>query len=171
MVEIIPKQRQGYPLLTQILFFGSMALLLAAVGSFFLILQLQGRTEKGLGKVQQNLAQGKTQEEARLEKAIFQYRDKFNDFSTIARSRNDARPALEFLENYTHPKVVFTTLDLDPRIQTLKLVGSTLDFRTLQEQMAVFQNREELAGLNLSSIVLGEQGEVIFQLEMKFAQP
>ena len=130
MVEIIPKQRQGYPILTQILFFGSMALLLAAVGSFFLMLQLQGRAERGLEKIQQLLSQGKTPEEVRLEKAIFQYRDKFNDFSSLARSRNDARPVFEFLESYTHPKVVFTTLNLDPRTQTLKLVGSTLDFRT-----------------------------------------
>lgn len=170
MVEIIPKQRQDSPLLMQILFFGSLIFLLASVGSFFVILQLQGRTEKGLESAQQLLSQGKTPQEVSLERTIFRYKDKFNDFSRIATERNDVRPVFEFLEKYTHPKVMFTALDVEPRIQTLRLVGETLDFRTLQEQMAIFQGTD-LAGLDLSNIVLGEQGEVVFQLEMKFAHP
>lgn len=170
MVGIIPKQRQDYPPLTQIFFFGSLVFLLVTLGSFFALFQLQGKTEKGLEQIQQNLAQGRTPAEIMLEKTIFRYRDKFNDFEQLAAARNDVRPVFEFLEKYTHPKVVFTTLTMEPGMQTLKLVGATLNFRTLQEQMAIFQ-RTDLAGLNVSNIVLGEQGEVVFQLEMKFANP
>lgn len=171
MVDIIPKQRQEYPLFSQILFFGSIVLVLATVGGFFLFLSLEGKTKRELEGVQELLAQGETPEEVNLESTIFRYQDKFNDFAKLAGSRNDVRPVLEFLEKYTHPKVVFTTFNLEPRIQTLKLVGATLNFRTLQEQMIVFQNRAELSGLNLSNIVLGEKGEVVFQLEMRFANP
>lgn len=171
MVEIIPKQTQEYPPFTQILFFGSMLFLLAIVGGFSLLLSIQGKTAGKLQGIQQSLAQGKTPEEALLEKTILQYREKFNDFSLLVAEKNDVRPVFEFLESYTHPQVVFTTFSVEPRTQTLKLVGATLNFRTLQEQMAIFQNREELGGLNLSNIVLGEHGEVIFQLEIKFSNP
>ncbi|MDP3794218.1 MAG: hypothetical protein Q8R07_05745 [Candidatus Uhrbacteria bacterium] len=145
-----------------------MLFLLVVIGGFFLTLQLQGRAQKELERIQGVLAQGKTPEESRLEQSVFRYRDKFNDFSTIAAERNDARPVFEFLEAYTHPRVVFTTLNLEPKVRALKLVGATQDFRTLQEQMAIFQNREELTGLTLSNIVLGEKGQVIFQMGMEF---
>ena len=168
MVEIIPKQKLEYPLWTQALFFGSMLFLLVVIGGFFLTLSLQGRAQKALESIQGVLAQGKTPEEARLEQSIFRYRDKFNDFASLATERNDVRPVFEFLEAYTHPRVVFTTLNLEPKLSMLKLVGATQDFRTLQEQMAIFQDREELTGLTLSSIVLGEKGQVVFQLAMGF---
>lgn len=167
-VTIIPKQKLEYPVWTQALFFGSMVFLLLVLGGFFLTLQLQGRAQKELERVQGVLAQGKTSEEAREEQSVFRARDKFKDFSAIAEKRTDALPVFEFLEAYTHPRVAFTTLSLEPRSLTLKLVGSTQDFRTLQEQMVIFQNREELRDLTLSSIVLGARGQVIFQLEMAF---
>jgi len=66
---------------------------------------------------------------------------------------------------------VFTTINLEPKLDTVKLVGATRDFKTLQEQMAIFQNKEELAGVTLSNIVLGERGEVLFQLDMGFTHP
>lgn len=171
MVNIIPKQKQAYPFFSQILFFGSIVFLLAVLGGFLLLSQLQKSAKGELEGVQQVLAQGKTPEEVLLEREIFRYRDKFDDFSLLAAQRNDARPVFEFLEVNTHPQVVFTTLDLEPTARTLKLVGETQDFKTLGEQMVIFQNREELAGLNLSNIVLGERGQVVFQLEMKFPNP
>lgn len=169
-VTIIPKQKLEYPLWTQALFFGSMLFLLVVVGGFFLTLSLQGRAQKELERVQGLLAQGKTLEEVRLEQSIFRYKDKFNDFATIAAERNDVLPVFKFLEAYTHNGVVFTTVNLEPKLHALKLVGATQDFRTLQEQMAIFQNREELTGVTLSNIVLGERGQVVFQLEMGLAQ-
>lgn len=168
-VTIIPKQKLEYPLWTQALFFGSILFLFSVVGGFFLVAQLQGRAQKELERIQGVLAQGKTLQEVGLERSVFRYKDKFNDFSQLAAGRNDVRPVLGFLEAYTHPQTVFTTLSVEPKLRTLKLVGSTQDFRTLQEQMVIFQNREELTGLTLSSIVLGEKGQVIFQLEMGFA--
>ncbi|MDO8474200.1 MAG: hypothetical protein Q7S62_01535 [bacterium] len=169
MVEIIPKQKLEYPVWTQALFFGSMLFLLVAIGGFFLTLQLQGRAQKELERIQGVLAQGKTPEEVLQEQSIFRYKDKFNDFASLAAERNDVRPVFEFLEAYTHYRVVFTTINLEPKLRTLKLVGATQDFRTLQEQMAIFQNREELTGLTLSNIVLGEKGQVVFQLGMGLA--
>lgn len=169
VTTIIPKQKLEYPIWTQALFFGSILLLLVVIGGFFLVLQLQGRAQKELERVQGVLAQGKTPEEARQEQSVFRYRDKFSDFASLAGERNDVRPVFEFLEATTHPRVVFTTLNLDPKLHTLKLVGATQDFRTLQEQMAIFQNREELTGITLANIVLGEKGQVVFQLEMGLA--
>ena len=133
------------------------------------MIQLQGRAQKELERVQGVLAQGKTSEEMRLEQSVFRYRDKFNDFAQLAAARTDARPVFKFLEQYTHAQVVFTTMSLEPKLRKLKLAGATQDFRTLQEQMVIFQNREELVELTLSSIVLGERGQVLFQLEMGFA--
>lgn len=167
-VTIIPKQKLEYPVWTQALFFASMVFLLLVLGGFFLTLQLQGRAQKELERVQGVLAQGKTPEEVSQEQSVFRARDKFKDFSAIAEARSDALPVFEFLEATTHPRVAFTTLSLEPRLGTLKLVGATQDFRTLQEQMVIFQNREELRDLTLSSIVLGARGQVIFQLEMGF---
>jgi hypothetical protein len=169
-VTIIPKQKFEYPLWAQGLFIASILSLLIIIGGFFLIFSLQGRAQKELEMVQGVLAQGKTREEVRLEQSVFRWRDKFNDFAVLAAARTDARPVFEFLEQYTHPQVVFTTISLEPKLATLKLVGSTRDFKTLQEQMAIFQNREELTGLTLSNIVLGEQGQVMFQLDMGFKQ-
>lgn len=168
MVEIIPKQKLEYPFWTQALFFGSMLFLFTVIVGFFFTAQLQGRAQRELERIQGVLVQGKTPEEAREEQSVFRYKDKFNDFSTIVAERNDVLPVFEFLEAYTHPKVVFTTLNLEPKVRVLKLVGATQDFKTLQEQMIILQNSEELSALTLSNIVLGEKGKVVFQLEMGF---
>lgn len=168
ITTIIPKQKLEYPIWTQALFVGSIVFLLVVIGGFFLTLQLQVRAQRELDRIQGVLALGKSTDEIRLEQSVFRYRDKFNDFAQLAAERTDARPVFEFLEAATHPRVVFTTFTVEPKLRRFQLAGSTQDFRTLQEQMIIFQNRGELTGLTLSNIVLGEKGQVVFQLEMGF---
>ncbi|MBI1984528.1 MAG: hypothetical protein HYS60_00240 [Candidatus Wildermuthbacteria bacterium] len=170
MVEIIPKQSSQSSLSGTAFLYAAVVLFFAAVGSFFVLQKLQGNAQDELQRLEIELGTAKTPEERVLEGKIFSYERKIKDFASLAASRESSLPPFLFLEENTHPKVLFTKLEFNPGDRVMQLQGETQDFSTLDAQILILKQKEEVGSLDVSSLLLGDQGQVKFTLKIVFSQ-
>lgn len=170
MVEIIPKQAVKYPKWTNIMLGISFLLLIASFVSVLAFKQLQANTANVIDGFNIQLDEGKTQEELQLERKVFLYRDKLDDFARVAGDRTYPISFFPFIEQQVHEKVFFTSLNLTPKENKAHLLGEAATFQVLAEQLAILKTSDKVQGIQLSSIEFGKKGEVLFGLEMDFKQ-
>ena len=168
MIDLIPKQTFAYPQRTTLFFYGALFLLLLVLIGFLVVKVLQGKTLKAIANFENQLSRQKTSEELRLEQTVLQYEQKLKDFSSLAASRASPLPVFEFLEANTHPAVFFTSLTFNAKEQKLSLSGEALDFKSLDQQLAIFKAEESVVSAEVSDIAIGERGKATFQLAILF---
>ncbi|MDP2735196.1 MAG: hypothetical protein Q8P12_03240 [bacterium] len=168
MVDIIPKAPKRYSLFMQVMFMLSVAAFVISAGGFGVLWYLERTASDRLKEVEAVLGAGKTEEEAQLENDVFAARLRLQDFSALVAQRKDFLPAFGFLETVVHPNVYFPAMSMDSLRQDLQLRGQATSFAVLDEQIAVFQAREEPSRISLTSLRLGEAGGVDFQIGVQF---
>lgn len=169
MVEIIPKLPQTSSLFVRVFFALSIGVFVLSVGGFVLLFFLELRTQTKIEEAEILLRTEKTLEQAQLEQEVFVVRARLKDFATLLQQKKDALPVFSFLENAVHPEVTFFSMNVDAQSHTVQLRGTAESFSALDEQLVVFQAREEPSSLSLTNLQLGEQGGVDFQMEIQFS--
>ncbi len=167
MIEIIPQEQKG-------LFAGRLPLVLGVAlcvvfaGAFGILLQLQGGSKKSIASLQNFLSTGATSSEKSLEQKVLTYQKKISDFGIFAQNRVDSLFVFQFLEQYTLPKVSFTSISVDVPNRHVVLQGESADFTTLKQQLLLFRQRTEVTSVALSNMNLGINGRIVFALDMTF---
>ena len=170
MVEIIPKPTPKLPFKwLNILFYFSLILVLFSIFSFFLIDHFQRKAFQTLEDLESTLAREKTPEEVALEKEIFGYQKKINDFSILLESYQPPLNFFPVLEKNSHPKVQFTDFSLNPKNLQAILSGKTESFQTLDQQLSIFKKENLIKDVNLSKLFIGKEGEVEFTLNLSLS--
>ena len=168
MLEIIPKtQVQPFLLRSLVLYLGVFFLAFSLVG-FFVLQILVSNAQESITEAEDVLRAGKTNDERKLENTVLGYRNKIQDFSSFVAGQKDAVPFFAFIEETTHPQVFFREASLNVLENRVVLKGVTTDFRSLGEQAASFEPREELVSWKLSEVSL-VKGQVVFTLELLFS--
>ena len=170
MIDLIPKQSFAYPKRATLFFYGALFLLLFALAGFLVVKVLQGKTLKQIANLENQLSRQKTAQELRLEQTVLQYEQKLKDFSSLAANRTNSLPVFEFLEANTHAAVFFTNLTLNTKTRKLSLLGEALDFKSLDQQLAILKENEKVVSAEISDIALGEKGRPTFQLVLVFKE-
>ena len=70
------------------------------------------------------------------------------------------------LENLAHPKVQFTSLNLDMKEAKAAISGKTESFQTLDQQLRIFMGDKNIIKAELSDISMGERGGVGFSFTL-----
>lgn len=169
MVEIIPKQAPEQFFSRTTFLYAGIGLFVAAASAFFIIQQLQVRAAEELQRLEIVLTSGKTQEERLLEGRMTSLQRKVKDFANLIEGRQDSLQAFLFLEKHTHPQLTFSKADFHSQTHLLTLQGRAQDFTTVEAQVALFLGQEEVSSVNVSRLELGEEGEVLFTLEVAFS--
>ena len=169
-MEIIPKPEQKNIFGSNTPFVAAVLLLAFAAGSFLTFWQLQAKSKKTIASLESQLALGGTKEQKKVEQQVLAYQRKIGDFKSFVSSRQDASRFFQFLEHYTHPKVFFKQVNLNVKDGFMILEGEASDFTTLDEQLLVFRERNEIDKATLSNVNIGENGRVVFALELTFSQ-
>lgn len=169
MLEIIPKTESQPQVIKKVVWYGAIAFLVAAVGLLVLFMFLKSNAENRIADIDATLRVGKNAQEKALEKTVLGYQQKIQDFTTLLSSRKDAAPFLPLVEARTHPSVFFNTASLDVLEGRMVLKGQATDFRSLGEQIAAFEEAEEVTSMKLSEVSLAK-GVVLFTLELQFSQ-
>jgi len=168
MVDIIPKAPRQYSLISRAAFVLAVSSFILTLGSFLILWYLQGRSASVLFDVEERLTAGRTQEQNALEANVFSSRTRLQDFSSLLALRKNFLPAFLFLETTVHPNVYFPGVSVNAARQTLELRGKATSFAVLDEQLAIFEAREEPGAISLTSLRLSETGGVDFQLGIQF---
>ena len=169
MVTIIPKPPQKTPRWQTILFYFSLALLLAVVIAYFVLNYFHGKSAAALDDLEERILAVGTPEDKKIESEVFASQKKIKDFSGLLAAHPKASQFFKFLEKNTHPEVWFTSLDLSPEPPQAKIGGQARDFETLAQQIYIFQEEDLIEGVKLTDISLGEGGETIFFLNLSLS--
>lgn len=166
MVEIIPKPVKKMPEWRNTAFYFSLVLLLGAVLSFFLLSHFERKSSEALQDLEDRIAEIGTSKEKALEVEVFGYQKKINDFSELLAAHQKSSNFFKFLEGICHPRVWLSELNLNLASYQATVSGTTPDFRSLGQQLFIFQSQEAIKSVNLTSLSLGEGGEAKFSLSL-----
>jgi len=169
MVEIIPKPVSKPSSWFNSLFYFSVVLLFIAILSIFLLNQFQKKAVLTLKNLEVLLTQIKTQERINLEKELIGYQKKIEDFSFLLQGHSLDSKLFGFLENITHPKVYFSSLNFNSDEKKVILNGETESFQTLGQQLLIFKAEPLVKEVNLSKISIGREGKIDFAFSFSFS--
>jgi len=165
-IEIIPKPVRKASPLQNILFYFAIGLLLLSIGAYFVLGYFVKKSELTLQDLEETLAREKTEEETILEKEVFGYERKVEDFSTLIGQHTYASKFFNFFESLCHPKVWFSEINLDIINHGLILSGKTETFLILDQQFLIFQQEGLIKETILTKLSIGGEGLVNFTFDL-----
>ena len=163
-IEIIPKPPKKVPFRLNILSYISIGLLVSTILSYFLLDYFQKNVNQDLEEITASFLVPRTPQEQELEGSIVQYQRKINDFVLIFNRHQTNSSFFTFLEEITHPNVIFSQFDLTK--PSVSLSGTAENFVVLGQQLLIFQNNSKILKTNLSTISLGEEGRIGFTFNL-----
>jgi hypothetical protein len=170
MVEIIPKSFEEIPAWQRILLYFLIFLIIAIIIGYFLLGDLQKKSEDYLSSLEQRLSEEGAPQIANLEEEILGYKKRIEDFSLLFENHILSKKFFEFIEEKTHPKVFFSENILTPENLSVKFFGLTDSFLSLGQQLAIFREDELVKDVTLSDVSIGKKGGVEFNLNIIFAE-
>ena len=159
-IEIIPKPPKKASVWFNVLFYISIGLLISVILSYFLLDYFQRDTNQSLEEIKASLSVSRTPKGQELERSIVQYQRKINDFVLIFNRHQTNSNFFTFLEEITHPNVIFSQFNLTK--PSLSLSGTAENFVVLGQQLLIFQKNSKILKTNLSTISLGKEGRIGF---------
>ena len=172
--QIIPKPIPKTPLIINILFYISiLALIVMAIGYFYLI-NLEKNTQDNLFELEKILTEEKIEKEKQLEKEIFTYQKKMKDFSLLLDSHQTFYGLFELLEKNCHPKVWFSSFNIEAESHELTLTGEAENFQSIEQQIIIFKDStkdstDDILDVELSEISIQEEGAIAFSLRLSLS--
>lgn len=165
MVDIIPKkQKKALP--WQSITYGAGAFLAAVVLSYAALYYLSSKTSTVLDNFKTAIAKVGTPTEKAMEKNVLQYKRKISDFSDLSSKRMLSSGFFGNFEKLVHPKVWFKSFSLNVFKMELTASGQTVNFQTLDQQLAILRKDERISAVDLSSLAIGKGGEADFSLRL-----
>lgn len=165
MVEIIPKPTKKESPWVDIVFFFSIAVLIGVVIAYFLLGYFIGENEKILKTKQEILNQPRSGEERGLEKKVFGYQKKVEDFTTLINQHKISSDFFAFLEGITHPQVWFSEIKLNVQKAEIELSGEA-EKTSLGQQILIFRENEQILTTHLSDVQMIEGERVSFKISL-----
>jgi len=167
MTEFIPKKpiRKEIPW-DKISFYFLVFVLVCSIAVYATLIYLGKNSLKELQKTRDELSQVKTLETTLLEKEIFSEQKRIKDFPILLKEHIYSSKIFKFLEEKSHPQIVFSEFDLNTNTTKLILSGKCDNFYILSQQMAVFREEPMINSLKLSNMSLNEKGEVEFTINI-----
>ena len=167
-VSLIPKPAEGikFTKILNIIFYVSLALILASLLIFFLLNNAVKKSTKFLEEQERILISQRTPEQLESEKNILNFKQKMRDFESLFSQHRFLSNAFVVLEKLTHPKVWFSNLQLNLQAGQIVLTGQADSFRVLGEQLLIFKNDAKIKELTLSGATVNPQGKIDFNLRI-----
>lgn len=147
-------------------FYFSFALLAASIICFFIfnakISSLQGE----LAKAQQMTASMGTPAQKDLEKQVFNYQKKIDDFAIILGNHKISSNVFSLLESLTFPNVWFYSVSVSNDANTVQLSGEAETQDILTRQLSIFEGSEFINSVSNLSSGITDSGRIKFNLNL-----
>ncbi|MBI2626167.1 MAG: hypothetical protein HYW69_01065 [Candidatus Nealsonbacteria bacterium] len=170
MVDIIPKKTEREMPFQNIALFVAGALLLSAILGYVILIRAEAVALSAQQDLEAAIAKVGTKDDRETETKVRNYEKAIKDLASL--TGGSAKPSQFFnnFENLVHPKVWFSSFELDAALRQAAIKGNTVDFQTLEQQLVFLQSKTDLIeALELSDIGLREDGGVEFSLNLTLA--
>jgi hypothetical protein len=164
--ELIAKEEKKSSFSINFLLFISILILISSGAGYFWIKSQVNETEEEVQQLHRDILSIKEGKNKEIEKQVFDYAKKINDFSALIGEREELFPFFDFLEGLTHRRVSLTNLFLETKTGDLSLEGKTENFKILAEQMLIFEENNSVINPTITNLSLGEEGGVEFGIAL-----
>lgn len=170
-IQITPQKETAInkTLWVTILFYFSIILFIASVVSYFVFDHFVVQHSKTLIGIGMDIEQAGTKEEKIKEKELLKTQGHIKNFSKLLDDHKFVSIFFAEFEQWCHPQVWFSSINLNINDFSADLVGQTDNFQTLGQQMLFLKNHELIKNTSLSNIQMGESGKIGFNLSISFS--
>ena len=101
------------------------------------------------------------------ENALALHQQRISDFKALLLKHKKVENVFAFLEKNTIPAVWFSDFEMSE--EGISLQGKSPSFLTIEQQIGIFSEQEEVKKVNLSDISINEDGQIEFSMEISFS--
>ncbi|MBL7156305.1 MAG: hypothetical protein ISS87_01770 [Candidatus Pacebacteria bacterium] len=170
-IEIIPKQREKKKIkisVFDILYYIISILLVLSFLSYLGLIFLIKTSETRLGELGTAIIEKQTKETQELEKRVLATKKKIDTFAILINDHKQTSNMFSFLAETSHKKAFFSDLKLNVESFTADIFGKTEGFKTLGEQVLIFNEENLIKDVALTEVNIGKQGKIEFNLTLLF---
>ncbi len=110
----------------------------------------------------------KTPPEKDLEDQLILYETKIDIFSSLLLDHQRILNVFNILEQISHPQVLFSDFIFDSKGKIVNVSGQAASFVVLEQQMMILKETDFFKAINLSDILINEEGRIDFSLRFVF---
>ena len=127
--------------------------------------------ETKIKEIDGKIAVYSTPQEKAHEKQVFDYKKKIDDFAAIINSHKITTNVFSFIEDYTLPRVWFSSFNMSETTNEVRVAGETENMETLSRQFKALETANEyVKHISVLSSQVDNAGKVSFILNL-FLQP
>lgn len=166
-IEIIPKSKTKKKLalsLVNTAYYGVIALFCVVLIGYALSFILEKNMNDRLEELSILIQEKYNPETRALEQEVLDFDEKLVAFKSIFNSYRKPSKFFSFLNSICHKRVFFSSTNLDIGASQGLFQGNTQSFRTLKEQMLIFNEQELISNTDLTKVSISEQGSIFFNV-------
>ncbi len=149
-----------------VVFYFVISSLLATIICYVIFaIQIYIQNEK-IKEVQVALTTVGTEQQKEMEKKVFEYQEKINDFSILINEHKITSNIFGFIEQYTLPNVWFSRFSIDEKQLAIVLSGETDDLETISRQVSTFEATEYVKKIDILNSQKGTQQKINFNISL-----
>ena len=164
--QLIPRPAAKMPRWFSFLYYFSVILAIVSISGYFILNQSLKDSRTKLEYLETLIREGKTPERIATEREVIKWERKIEDFTVLLNSHLNPSNFFEVFENFSHPRMEFTSFNLWPQRGRLTVSGQTNDFRNLGQQLLIFKKESLFKEVNLNKVYIGEKGEIRFTFDI-----
>lgn len=142
------------------------ALLVAAVVCFFVFSIRISSLKADLVSYNEKIAALGTSDQKDIEKNVFTYQSKLNNFAMLLSAHNISSNAFKIFEEETLATVWFSSYLIDVSSAQIQLAGEADNLSTLSHQIANFEDNENVVSVSDLNTSLSTSGNILFRVTM-----
>lgn len=163
--ELTSKKETKKPFWLNLILYLSFSLFIVAVLGYF-VLDYSNKKASELSLQLQDKINEQKAPILPLEEELSRAQAKVDNFSILLDEHKLNSRLFSLIEKLTSPEVSFGDLDFNASEAKIELSGQTSNFKSLGEQLLIFQEEKDIKEVKLSSVSLGEKGDVKFILDI-----
>ncbi len=141
--------------------------LVLGLGGTYAYFYFQGKNmSQRITEISQKLQ--KTEEEKALENDLLSKEKKIEDFKKLLSGHKKIINVFNFLQERTHPQVWFSNFNFEGSGGSVSVEAKAKNFEAAGQQLLTLRKESILKTINLSELSTGEQGGVVFSLNLTF---
>lgn len=168
MIEIIPKPTKKMLPWENIALVSAVLVLTTAILAYAVLIYFNNKSENIIQGIEEEIVKVGAPQDKFAEANVFSRSADIKFFSSIFNESSKTSKIFDFLETVTHPEVWFSKLDFNLKENKASLSGSTENFQTLGQQLAILRNQKFIQTIDLSNIDLNKEGQVEFDFKILF---
>ena len=168
MFGVIPQSGIKKAKQRNLLFYFSLILLIISILSYFALDVFIKNSSETLRDLEREIAEKETSEVKAMEKKVFTYQEKIEDFLFLLNSQKSALRVFAFFESSCYPKVWFSNFNFNIEQKTVNFSGQAESFTALDKQHFILKQKRDIKSFDLSNISIGEKGGANFGLNIIF---